>query len=262
MNKEDAISKRRWDFLYNKTISQTRDLEKYYKWWDKKGKQEFQYIRHNINKKKGNFLEIGCGMAGVGLQVKGCDWNVYGVDFSSDNLEGAKKYWTSRHKFCHFVHGDISNLPFKNNMFDLVYGGGVLEHVYKTESVVNEIFRVLKPGGIVINTVPAFSLASLTYRQLSGTIPEIPILKSVFEFIHIKLLKRKFMHTGYEKCFSKNYLIQIYKRAGFGSVKVKHDEKFEPVFPTFPKFIKAILNKVEKLKPFWAWYIIEAKKLY
>jgi SAM-dependent methyltransferase len=44
---------------------------------------------------------------------------------------------------------DISSLPFKDNSVDMILNSAVLEHVPDPEQVVAEIFRVLKPGGIV-----------------------------------------------------------------------------------------------------------------
>jgi len=47
-------------------------------------------------------------------------------------------------------------LPFKDNTFDLIYASHVLEHIpwYKTEEVLKEWVRVLKPGGVLEVWVP------------------------------------------------------------------------------------------------------------
>lgn len=49
---------------------------------------------------------------------------------------------------------DIENLPFKDNSVDFIINIAVLEHVPSPEKVVSEIFRVLKPGGIVCSYFP------------------------------------------------------------------------------------------------------------
>lgn len=233
----------------------------------KDGLKQFLYIKKYIKKesnkdrKDKKFLEIGCSVSPVGLivsKIKG--WKAYGVDYNAHDLNIAKKIWQKMGIKPRFTEANISNLPYKNNSFDLIFGSGVLEHVYDTQKAVNELFRVLKSNSVCINTVPAFSLSSLTYRQLSGTIPEVIILKQLFEFIHIKVLKRKFMPVGYEKCFTKNYLVTAFKKAGFSQVKVEHDTLFKADLSNFPKFIKKFLLKLENFKPFWAWYTITAKK--
>lgn len=253
-NKEDNVSQLRWNYLYHKTPPNYSNLRKI-------GKKEYLYIKKYLKKKKGKFLEIGCGMGACTLEVsRNKNWKTYGIDYCLDNLIGAKKYWSYFRSKPNLILGDINKMPYKNNYFDLLYGSGVLEHIYNTQNSINETHRVLKRNGISVNTVPVFSLASLTYRQLSGTIPNFPILKQIYEFVHIKLLRRRFMHTGYEKCFTKNNLIKMYKKAGFIKVKVEHDKLFKPDFGNFPLFFKRILTKLEKFKLFWAWYVVTAEK--
>lgn len=50
--------------------------------------------------------------------------------------------------------GDGHFLPFKENTFDAVISEAVLEHVRSPNRVVQEIYRVLKPGGYVCVAVP------------------------------------------------------------------------------------------------------------
>ena len=52
------------------------------------------------------------------------------------------------------VKMDIHNIPFEDNYFDLVLCNHVLEHVYDDQIAMNEIFRVLRKGGIAILQVP------------------------------------------------------------------------------------------------------------
>jgi SAM-dependent methyltransferase len=54
------------------------------------------------------------------------------------------------------LQGSGENLPFSNASFDLVTCTDVLEHITNDDSTVREINRVLKPGGYVLITVPAF----------------------------------------------------------------------------------------------------------
>lgn len=52
------------------------------------------------------------------------------------------------------VVSDISRLPFKDNSIDAILNIAVLEHVKNSEEVVDEIYRVLKPGGEVYSYFP------------------------------------------------------------------------------------------------------------
>ena len=49
---------------------------------------------------------------------------------------------------------DAGMLPLRDDSFDVVVCAEVLEHVYQPEIVVREIFRVLRPGGLLVVTVP------------------------------------------------------------------------------------------------------------
>ena len=54
--------------------------------------------------------------------------------------------------------GDVSNLKFNDNYFDGVMSLGVIEHfLHGPEKALNEMFRVLKPGGIGIISTPCFN---------------------------------------------------------------------------------------------------------
>ena len=45
-------------------------------------------------------------------------------------------------------------LPYEDNSFDYIYSKSVIEHFYYPEKLVEEIYRVLKPGGLVITMTP------------------------------------------------------------------------------------------------------------
>lgn len=118
------------------------------------------------------------------------------------------------------VLGDVNNLPLQDGVVDVVYGGGVIEHFKNTPVVVREIYRVLESGGLSFNTVPFLNLATLTYSQIWGNIPNLPILRQIAELVHLKLLKSKHMRFGYELSFTTPYLKKIHRQAGFREVKV------------------------------------------
>lgn len=51
---------------------------------------------------------------------------------------------------------DVFPWPYKDNEFDLVFGHNVFEHLTDQVKTMEEIWRILKPGGRVVITVPYF----------------------------------------------------------------------------------------------------------
>ena len=142
-------------------------------------------------------------------------------------------------------------MPIKNNTVDLVYGGGVIEHFKDTGSCIDELYRVLKRSGVSFNTVPYLNIGSLTYRQVWGNIPNVPVLREVAEFIHIKLLGAKHMIFGYEMSFTKRTLFSIHKQSGFKKISV---DKFQTTlsFEFIPKFFRPFFIYLADTSPlFW-----------
>lgn len=98
-------------------------------------------------------LDAGCGDGEIGrLLLSQRKVEVYGVDISRKGVELANK------KGLHAKVGDISvKIPFKNNSFDLVLSSESIEHVLNPDTFLKEIYRVLKPGGIILITTPNLS---------------------------------------------------------------------------------------------------------
>lgn len=95
-------------------------------------------------------LDLGCGTGGSFSLLK--NWGrVVGLDASFFAL----KFSRSR-SVKELVLGDAQILPFADNKFELVAILDVLEHLDDDLLSLREIWRVLKPKGAVVFTVPAF----------------------------------------------------------------------------------------------------------
>ena len=122
-----------------------RQLDNYYK-----------SVFSNTNNSEKRLLEVGCGNSVwlsyfrkyYGFQIFGLDYSEYGCEqtrkiLERDQLEGT------------IVLGDLFNPPQELlGTFDVVCSFGVVEHFTNTVEVLKAIQRFLKPGGILITTVP------------------------------------------------------------------------------------------------------------
>ncbi|MGB9750669.1 MAG: glycosyl transferase family 1 [Roseiflexus castenholzii] len=96
-------------------------------------------------------LDCGCGM-GVYLMFMGRlrRLNLVGVDGDMERLRWAER----EHVPASLSNVDIHHLPFADNSFDKVLMSEVLEHLTDDRGALREIFRILKPGGVLALSVP------------------------------------------------------------------------------------------------------------
>jgi len=100
-------------------------------------------------------LEIGCGDGFFSSQLANRDCNVTGIDLSAEGIAKAKRRVPSGV----FREHDLANpLPFADASFDAIWCSEVLEHLFAPLSVLEEAFRVLRPGGRMLITVPYHGL--------------------------------------------------------------------------------------------------------
>lgn len=109
----------------------------------------FNFIKQNLNNISGDILDLGCGIMPyrnfILLNTK-CDKYI-GIDFD-----------TSLNDEYSLVKPDITwdgkKIPLANNTIDVILCTELLEHCSNADEILGEIYRVLKPGGKVLFTVP------------------------------------------------------------------------------------------------------------
>mgnify|MGYP001065270285 CR=1 FL=1 len=112
---------------------------------------EFSYKLHeyrDFNGKK--VLDVGCGNGYVLSKYASEGAKVYGVDITKAGIDLCEKRFEYLGLKGDFRVADAQALPFEDNTFDCVCSVGVLHHVPNTQRAIDEIYRVLKPGGRLI----------------------------------------------------------------------------------------------------------------
>ncbi|KKT42791.1 MAG: Methyltransferase type 11 [Microgenomates group bacterium GW2011_GWC1_44_37] len=262
LSQDLILSSEKWDDFYKgqNTEKKYKAEHRYYKkYYLKDVLNVFPFDLHD--QKNHIYLEIGCGNFFLGQELAPLYKQIVGIDLSLSALQIAEKMLIDR-KIKNFIliQGNILHLPIRNKSIDVIYGGGVIEHFKDTQGSVQEMYRVLKPRGLAINTVPYLNLASLTYRQLWGNIPNVPVLKQIAEFIHIKILKGTHMIFGYEMSFLASTLIKIHRAVGFKKVAVDRF-KIALQFSFLPKQIRPMfIWLAENSRLFWPMVKVVATK--
>lgn len=98
-----------------------------------------QIIR-SLQRTRGTVLDIGCGYKPYLPYVPK---NVFYIGSDIDSISSLPD-----------IICDVQNLSFKNDSFDCVVGFEVLEHIAEPDIAFRNIYRVLKPDGLLILTTP------------------------------------------------------------------------------------------------------------
>lgn len=160
-------------------------------WWHlgMKAINESLLRKYLPKEKKLEILDAGCG-PGTMLPMLVKYGNVIGVDISDEALKYARKRGNAK-------KGDVTNLKFKDETFDLVICMDVLYHAWiKDETkTLKGFYRILKKGGLLLVREPAYNwlrgredVGSLTGRRFSKNRLDMLAEKSSFNIIKMSYI--------------------------------------------------------------------------
>ena len=104
---------------------------------------EFAPYRQN-----NRLLDVGCGAGAMLEAATKNGWNVQGVDVSASAVKHSRSLGFD------VFHGELQEAKLPDQYFDVVTAGELLEHVFDPQVVMNEIARLLRPGGLLWTTTP------------------------------------------------------------------------------------------------------------
>jgi 2-polyprenyl-3-methyl-5-hydroxy-6-metoxy-1,4-benzoquinol methylase len=143
-------------------------------------------------------LDVGCGTGLIGGELKKNGNTVYGVDYSRQAVKNAVKRGVIA-KAADIEHGKI---PFKDNFFDGVVLGEIIEHIYDTDAFLQKVRQKIKPGGFMIVTTPNLATFGRRVLLLFGKNP------------HIEYYFRE-DSAGHIKYFIRDTLTRLLRENGF-----------------------------------------------
>ena len=100
-------------------------------------------------KKKGRFLDIGCGIGTLLVKAKKRGFDVAGIDIMDFAIDYCRKRGLSQ-----IYKGQIEDGRFSSSSFDVITASHVLEHVWDPASFLAQTRRVLQADGILSIAVP------------------------------------------------------------------------------------------------------------
>ena len=150
---------------------------------------EFSPYREN-----NRLLDVGCGAGNLLQAARKNGWNAQGLDVSA----GAVKH--VRSLGFEVFEGELQDAGFPSGHFDVVTAAELLEHMFDPRPLLNEVARVLRPGGLFWTTTPHA-------RGLSGRLLGLK-WRCVWPPEHLQL-------------FSVRGLTKLLREAGFRRLRIK-----------------------------------------
>lgn len=190
-----------------------------------------QFTRHRGKK----VLEIGVGAGSDHLQWARAGVDLYGVDLTEAAITTTKKRLSEYGLSSKLQTTNAERLPFDDGSFDVVYSWGVIHHSESPPAIVNEVFRVLRPGGLAITMFYSkHSVRTWKYWVKHA------LLKGKFHW-GIKEVMWNHMESEGTRCYTPTELQEIF--SAFKSVEIY--KELTPYDLTWvPRFIHKIIPNV------------------
>ena len=143
-------------------------------------------------------LDVGCAygfvvdlLSKLGYEALGIDISSYAVRKGSGKIEGG------------LMRSDAGHLPFRDESFDLVTCFAVFEHLFKPEKTLTEIYRVLKPSGVLVATTPNVNAAATVIIHVLAREPSSthPSAKPPREWV------KEILNAGFKRVKTKPFLL-------------------------------------------------------
>jgi SAM-dependent methyltransferase len=156
-------------------------------------------------------LDVGCGdgtAAGLAVQ-QNRGHRMIGLDWSAGSLRQARRLGLT------VVQAGIDGVPVASGAADVVIMSELIEHLVDTDAAIDEVLRVLKPGGSLLLSTP--NLAAWYNRGLVAL-----GVQPIFSEVSLRGVYGRpgQVVAGHLHLFTRRALVQFLTARGFGSVRV------------------------------------------
>ncbi len=178
---------------------------------------------------KGKLLNLGCGHGADFLPFRQ-GFELYGVDFSTEMLKFARKYSKKFSFAVKLTLADVRKLPYPDESFDWAISVATYHHLKGREqqAAINELRRVLKPGGEAFITVWNRGQPKFWFKPKELKVPWRKGGKTLYRYHYL---------------FSYPELERLVKKAGFVVIKSFPESAYRFPIKFFSRNICLLVRK-------------------
>jgi len=189
----------------------------------------------------GRVIDIACLDGAVAAIFQELGNTVYGIDASETAIEKA------RQRGIKVQLGNLEEpLPYADAAFDLAFAGEIIEHIFNIDGLLDEIYRILKPGGTLIVTTPNLAAFGRRLLLLLNRNPNIEISFTGDAAGHI----RYFIKRNLFDLLSRHSFVPVYFTSdvvNFNRAGNLRSHFLAAAFPTLGRSLIVKAKKTEKL---------------
>lgn len=176
--------------------------------------------RHFPDVRGKKVLECGMANGGVAERLLREGAQCYGVDVNPRAIHGVE-----------FQQADLNErIPDFGVSFDVIFAGEVMEHLYDDRGFLDECYKKLNPGGVLVITVPNLFFTPNRFLMIFGKMPFFAYEEYHYHFYSKKTLSGLFQDAGFEVTnFVSSHILFSSRRNPVGIV-------FEWLGDLFPSF--------------------------
>lgn len=227
-------------------------------WAKKKGLPDTWKIAMDLierNLKDKIVLDAGCGHDLKANYFSKVAAEIHSIDLIEGDVKEAKDRYNAMNLF--FEISDVEQLPFKDSTFHVIYSTWVIEHLKNPKKFIDEAYRVLKPGGILILWIP-------NAKSIEGVFAII--MPDSLAVQVLKILQHR-DEVSYHKCYYRANSVRKLDKLSKDKFKRVHLERFDDIgywgkfrFSAYLWFLKYKLSNNKLLNWTHSSFYVEYRK--
>ena len=179
--------------------------------------------------KAGRILDVGCLDGTIGELFLRMGNEVYGLDASEPAIKKA---------LARGITAKLGNVeaqfPFDDALFDAVFAGEIIEHIFDIDTMLAQIYRVLKPNGVFVVTTPNLAALGRRLMLLVNRNPHIEISYTGEAAGHIRYFIRQ---TLFDVLNKHGFKVDVFQSdvVNFNATGSLYSYRLARLFPTLGK---------------------------